>query len=355
MTTLACSKRFINLVLLILLLSGIQSTARSNDSPSATPTASEALSDIRPFRIGTGGSSGTYFPIGGLIAQALGPVSQTSLLTGEKYSNLRLLAQRSNGSVSNVGEIGNGLLESGLVQADVVHWAYHGSGPFSQRAPVTNLRAIATLYLESVHLVARRGSAISSVEDLAGKTVSVDEIGSGTQLDINPIFRAHNLELKSVKPVYLKAADAIDRMRDGRLDAFFIVAGYPVSGVSELIANGQADLIPIAGPGIDRLVDGHPFFTRDIIPKDTYANTNATDTLAVPAQWIVAAEIEDELVYRITKSLWSEHTARVLTEGHPKGQDVNFSSALLGMSIPLHPGASRYYRERDKKIPELLR
>lgn len=304
-----------------------------------------ANSQPDPFRIGTGGSAGTYFPIGSLIAQGISGRPDSVQKDDFELPNLLALAQRSNGSAANVSDIGDGLLEAGLAQADVVHWAFNGAGPFSGAAPISNLRTIGTLYFESLHLVVRADSDIFEVKDLVGKLVSVDEIGSGTQLNVQHIISTQGLGLDDIKTVYLKPIDAIDRLRREQLDAFFVVAGYPVAGVSELIADGVGRIVPIFGPDIISLQRSFPFFIVDKIPANTYGIARDVETLAVPAQLVVSADLDDNLVYRIAGLLWSDETLKLLSEGHPKGSELNFLSALVGLSAPLHPGAEKYYQK----------
>ena len=227
------------------------------------------------FRIGTGGSAGTYFPIGSLIANAFTDRATIQPATRYEIPQLLALAQRSNGSVANIREISEGLLEAGLVQADVAHWAFHGDGPFTSSKPLKNLRTVATLYLESLHLVVRNGSGIDGVSDLPGHRVSLDEVGSGTLLDVRPVLDAYGISVSELKPVYLKPTDAIDRLRREKLDAFFIVAGYPVTAVTELVNEGKARVIAIDGNSVTALLKEYPFFTFDSIPANTYNNSQA--------------------------------------------------------------------------------
>lgn len=305
-----------------------------------------AADDPITFRIGTGGSGGTYLPIGSLIAKAISGTNE--LNHGKTFYEPQLiaLAQRSTGSVSNVEDINSGLLEAGLAQADVVHWAYNGTGPFENEVPQENLRGLATLYLESVHLIVRDDAQINDIHDLVGKRVSLDEKGSGTRLDMLSILDAYDLTIDSIKAFYLKTSDAIDRLRTNELDAIFLVAGYPVNVVSELVAEGKARVVPIIGPPVEVISNDYPFFSIDSIPANTYKNKEAIATLGVPAQMIINSQVNDELAYNITSMLWNPNTLKMLRMGHPKGNDVQLSSALTGMDLPLHPGAERYYREQ---------
>ena len=311
------------------------------------PIADESRTpDQSLLRLGTGGSGGTYLPIGSLISQALSGSTEVNKSSPHYNPDLLVISQRSTGSASNVSDISEGLLEAGLAQADVAHWAYNASGPFEQQQAHRSLRGVATLYLESVHLIVRTDANINSIDDLEGQRVSLDELGSGTRLDILPILLAHGLTQESIKAVYLKPQDAIERLQQNQLDAFFIVAGYPVAAVSKLVSEGKVTVVPITGVHVDKIIETYPYFSVDTIPADTYQNTAAIDTLGVPAQLFVNESLDEKLVYSMTNLLWSPPTLALLKKGHPKGADVQLETALTGMHIPLHAGAKKFYVEQ---------
>jgi TRAP transporter TAXI family solute receptor len=300
------------------------------------------------FRIGTGGVTGTYYPIGGLIADIISsPPGARPCDRGGSCGvpGLVGIAQSSNGAVANVDAIRSGMLESGFAQSDIAHWAYTGTGIYEGKPKVDNLRAIANLYPESIHLVARKGAGISSVADLAGKRVSLDEPGSGTLVDARIILEAFGLSEEDLQAEYIKPGLAVARMHDEALDAFIIVAGYPTGSVAELCAGIGCELIPIEGPQVDTLLEEYRFFAKDVIPQGTYEGVSETPTLSVGAQWVVAAEIDEDLVYGITEALWHDNARILLDDGHAKGRTITLETALDGVGIPLHPGAERYYRE----------
>jgi len=298
------------------------------------------------LRIGTGGEHGTYFPVGTLIARALSdagarcPPAQTCGVPG-----LLAVAQISNGSVSNVEGIADALLEAALAQADVAWWAYTGSGIFAGETPRSKLRAVANLYPESVHIVARRDPNLRTVGDLRGRRVSLDEPGSGTLVDARIVIRAYGLGEQDLEPVYLKPQFAAEMLLAGKLDAFFIVGGYPARSVSDIARFGDVTLLAVQGAPAASVVDANPFFAPDVIPAGTYPGIPETRTLNVGAQLLVHASLAEALVYAITKVLWSERTRDILTGGHPKGEAIRRERALDGIGVPLHPGAARYYRE----------
>ena len=304
--------------------------------------------EMQFFRIGTGGVAGTYYPIGGLIADIISnPPGARPCDKGGSCGvpGLVAIAQSSNGSVANIESVGFGALESGFAQSDIAFWAYSGSGIFEGQDKMENLRAIASLYPESIHLVARKGAGINSVRDLKGKRISIDEPGSGTLVEALIILEAFGLSEDDIQAEYLKPSPAIAKIKNDELDAFVIVAGYPTGSVVELASQVGAELVPIDGPEVDRLIEQYEFFAKDEIPAGTYDGIGATPTISVGAQWVVGAEVDDDLVYGITSALWHENARKLLDSGHVKARAITLDTALDGIGIPLHPGAERFYRE----------
>lgn len=288
------------------------------------------------FRIGTGGTAGTYYPIGGLIANAISNPPQ-----------LVSTAVASNGSVANVNAIVGGAAESGFVQADVAYWAYSGTGMYDGKPKVSDLRSIANLYPESVHLIVRKASNVKSIADLKGKKVSLDEPGSGTLLNARAILAAFGVTEKDIRAEFVKPNQAAEQMKDGSLDAFFFTGGFPAAAISELASTGSGiAILPISGPEVEKLQKEFPFFATDEIPAGTYKDVGATKTIAVGAHWLTSAKISDDTVYAVTKGVWSDKARAGLDAGHAKGKAIRKETALSGLlGVPLHPGAERFYRE----------
>lgn len=307
------------------------------------------------FRIATGGTAGTYFPIGGLIANAISnpPGSRACDQGGSCGApGLVATAMASNGSVANVNGIAGGSIESGFSQSDVAYWAYTGTGVFEGKPAIDGLRSIANLYPESIHIVARADSGIESVADLKGKKVSLDEPGSGTLVDARLILAAYGLTEQDIEPEYLKPNQAADLMRDGNMDAFFFVGGFPAGAIAELATSRAIKLVPITGDQADAVIREYGFFAKNTVPGGTYAGVaDDVQTLAVGAQWITGASQPDDLVYEITKALWNENSRKLLDSGHAKGKEIRLETALDGIGVPLHPGAERFYREAGLAIP----
>lgn len=287
------------------------------------------------FRIGTGGTAGTYYPVGGMIANS---VSQPGKIV--------VTAQATNGSLANVTAIAGGQMESGFSQSDVATWAYHGGGLFEGKPKLSDLRMIANLYPESVHLVVKKGSGIRSVADLRGKRVSLDEPGSGTLVNARMILAAYGLKEADIRPEYLKPNQAGDKLKDGGLDAFFFVGGSPAGAIAELASSGTGiELVSLTGAQADALRQSNPYFAVDNIAAGTYKDVPAVQTLAVGAQWVTSAKVDTETVYQITKALFSDNTQKALQAGHAKGKFITRENAVKGVGIPYHPGAEKFYRE----------
>ena len=295
--------------------------------------AGPALAQQKFFRIGTGGTGGTYYPIGGLIGNAI------------STDTVNVSAVATNGSVANVNGIVGGSMESGFSQADVNFWAYTGTGIYEGKPKVEELRAIANLYPESVHIVVKKGLGAKTVADLKGKRVSLDEPGSGTLVNAKAILAAYGLSEKDIRPEYLKQQQCAEKLKDGSLDAYFQTTGFPQGTLTELAATNGFELLALAGPEADALQAKFTFFAKDEIPAGVYKDVAGVKTLSVGAQWVTSAKADADLVYEITKALWSDKTRAALDAGHAKGKAIRKETALLGLGIPLHPGAEKFYKE----------
>lgn len=312
-------------------------------------TTGASAQELQFFRIGTGGTAGTYYPIGGLIANAISsPPGSRACEDGGSCGVPGLIATAvaSNGSVGNVNAINGGTLEAGFSQSDVAYWAETGTGLWEGQPAVEKLRLVANLYPESIHLVAASSAGIASVADLKGKRVSLDEPGSGTLVDAKIILGAFGLTEADISPEYLKPDQSADRMRDGQLDAFFFVGGYPAGAIAELSSQFDVALVPITGPEIDAMREDYRFFADDVFPAGTYRGQDAdVPTISVGAQLVSSTDMSDELIYGVVKAMYNETTQKLLGAGHAKGKQITLENAVQGAGIPFHPGAEKFYKE----------
>ncbi len=299
------------------------------------------------FRIGTGPTGETHFPLGGVIASAISnpPGSRECEKGGScGVPGLIAVAQSTNGALANIAGIAAGTLDAALVHADVAYWAFHGTGPYQGKGAVENLRAVAMLYVDSMHLVARADSGIAAVGDLKGKRVSLGGPDSGTLIDSRLVLKTHRLDEKDLQAAYLKPGQAADALAAGEIDAFFAIDAPPAPAVAELARRVPISLVPIAGPEAETLRAEYPFFAAGTIPAGIYEGiAEPVATLDLGVVLLVGAQVPDQLVYGIARALWHASTQQLLKRGHPRGKLVQLEAAAERVGLQLHGGAAAYY------------
>jgi TRAP transporter TAXI family solute receptor len=324
----------------------------------ALPTSARAQDKRSPavqfFRIGTGPTTGVYFPVGAMIASVISnpPGSRPCDRGGScGVPNLIAVAQATQDSVERLGDIADRDIESALVQSDVAYLAYAGKGPFA-RGRVGNLRAIAKLYPEYLHVVVRGDLPIRSFADLRSRRIGLDTDGSGTRIMAQAVLPQVGLKLGDMTTRAITVSGAADQMRARRIDAFAFTSGIPAELILRLAEDMPLRLLPIS-PAIAQRVSksGRPGLYAGTIPANVYGDNAATPTVATDALWVVSAETDADLVYQLARALWHPNNRRLLDAGHPVGRAMQPGAALNGLTIPLHPGAERYYREMGFEIP----
>lgn len=303
----------------------------------------------RFFRIGTAATGGSFFEVGGVVASAIsGPTEGPSCGRGGSCGvpGLVAVAQATPGSVENIRMINARQIESGFAQGDLAGWGYNGRNLFAEAGPLRRLRAIGSLFPSAAHLVVKADSPIQSLADLRGKTVAIGEGGSGSAAAAAVVLAAagygqHDPIRRNIRP-----GPSAAELRAGTIDAWFLVGGYPVPAIRDLAATTPIRLIPIEGAVVDKLKADFPFYRVTDIPAGSYANVDTpTPSFGFSVLWLVNADVDTDLVYAITKSLWNPATAKLLTNLDPIGKRIRLDTALEGLSVPLHPGAARFYRE----------
>ncbi|MBI1364097.1 MAG: TAXI family TRAP transporter solute-binding subunit [Proteobacteria bacterium] len=318
-----------------------------------TATAQDGLHAALPerkegnvyFKLATGGIGGNYYPIGGLLAQGLSnPAGSRPCAEGGACGvpGLVVIPLSANASLSNMAALESGVVDGAIVQSDAAFWGYTGSGLFDKAH--TNVRFVATLFSENLHLVARTDSGIKSIRDLRGHLVGVGLNGSGTLEDARAVLSGENMSLNEIVPQYLTFEESIDRLEKGLIDALFFVAPTPSPQVKKLMHKGITP-VPIAGDLRQTLLDRFLFFDKVTLPAGTYGLKKPWETVGLGAQLLVRADLPDKLVYDLTTALWAPHT-QTLLRLHPKGKEVTTDTAFFALAVPMHPGAARYYREK---------
>lgn len=287
--------------------------------------------------MGTGGTSGTYYAFGGVLGQYI-----------KNNAGIDVIVVSTDGSKANIESIAAGDYQLGTVQSDVMAYAWEGTRSFESTGKVDSFRVVAGLYAEAVQLITM-DPEIKSVADLKGKAVSIGAPGSGTYFNAMDVLSAAGLAETDIKPQYQSFADSTDALKDGKIDAAFIVAGAPTAAITELCTTNSASLVPIDGDIAAKLMEACPFYTSYTIPAGTY-NGQAEDvtTVTVKATLIVAASASEDDVYNLTKAIFDNVDAIAAENG--KGKELSIENATSGMAAPFHAGAAKYFAEKGVTV-----
>jgi len=282
--------------------------------------------------IATGGTAGTYYPLGAGMAD----------IWNKNIKGMNAMVQSTGASVANINLLKNKEVDLIFVQNDVAFYAYNGVELFKEMFP--QLRGLATLYPETVQIVALADRGINSVYDLKGKRVAVGAAGSGTEVNARQILAAAGITYKDIKVQYLSFAEAASNLKDGNIDAAFVTAGHPTAAIVDLAAVRKIVLVPVADEIIASLQKDYPFYVKIVVPAGTYkgVDTDAV-TVAVKAMLAVRAEMPEDLAYQLLKTMYANQ--KRLIEAHAKGELIIPETGKEGMSIPLHPGAEKFFKE----------
>ncbi len=303
------------------------------------------------FRIGTGSAGGAYFPIGGLIANAISnpPGSRPCDKGGNcGVPGLVAIAQSTNASAHNVTAINAGAMEAGLTGGQTLFYAYHGEAKFKGKQK-PKLRVIANLYPEDLHLVLPKDKKLGSLKDLKGQRVGIAQAGSGTQIAVELMLDAQGLNRDNIDEAELNNSQSAERLADGQLDAYFYAAGTPVAAMIQLDNTKGMELYSFSGDEVVASNKAAPFYVPSTIKAGTYQGvTYDVSTLAVNGYLATSIDVDEDLIYQITKALWNDTTRKLLDNGHAKGKVIRLETALAGIEdlrVPLHPGAEKFYKE----------
>jgi len=318
--------------------------------PVIAQDASEPLQEPAFFKITTGSTASSYFAAGEALAALIShPPGADRCRTAQRCGPAGMLAvaQTSEGALANIIAVNAGDFQSGLAPADLLSDAVNGRGAFQTSGPATNIRAIANLYVETVHLLAAKDAGISELTNLAGRRVSVGPAGSGGNLYANLLLETGRLE-ESITTTELDLYDAADALISGDLDAFFYLGGAPVPFVQDMLATGLVDLVGIGGAPMAVLYESRTYILPHVIANGTYQGTAQRETIGTNAVWIVNTAVSDQRIYEITRALWQDDNRETLKAGEQKFNWYELDRAASDLPIGLHPGAQRYYDEVER-------
>ncbi|TFJ91275.1 TAXI family TRAP transporter solute-binding subunit [Lentibacillus salicampi] len=335
------------LVVLLFALAGCgsaQNEGDDSDSGSDDGGGDEASSseEVR-ITLGTGGMSGTYYPLG---------VAMTEQIFSNAEGVSQARAVSTGASVTNAQELAEGKYQAVLVQNDIAYYAVNGEtlADFEGNT-VDNMAGMTSLYPEDIQVVTTADSDIESLEDLKGKNVAVGDQGSGAEANANQILEAAGITYDDITAEFMGFGDASQGLQNGTIDAAFIVAGAPTSAIQELGANKDIRVLSLSDEIISNLTSEYSYYTERTIKADLYADYGQEEditTVAVMAILVVDSELPEDVVYNMTKDMFENKDA--LEAAHDRGSDITLETATDGMSIDLHPGAAKYYEEEGVSV-----
>lgn len=284
------------------------------------------------LKMATGGTTGTYYAYSGAVSQVL----------ASKLNNVSFDVQSTGASKANIYLVADKEADIAIVQNDVMYYASKGIDLFEGEGAVEGFSAMAGCYAEVCQIVSK--SDITSIEDLRGKRVSVGDIGSGCEFNARQILDAYGMSFDDIQVNNLSFGDSATALKDAKIDAFFCVAGAPTTAIVELATSNSINILRIDDEHADKLIADYPFYTKFDVPGGAYKGVDSNvQTVAVVATYIVSNDLDDKLVYDMTKALFEN--ADEIAKAHPKGAELNAEYSVSGISISIHPGALKYYKE----------
>ena len=292
-----------------------------------------AFAQQKFIAIGTGGTAGTYFPLGGAMAE----------IWNKNIAKMNATAQATGASAANINLLREGKIDIAFVQNDVAFYALNGVELFKDK-PYKDLRGMACLYNETVQLIALADSGIKTVADLRGKKVSVGAAGSGVEANARQFLEAAGLTYADIKVQYLSFAESASNLKDGNIDAAFTTGGFPIAAIQDLAISKKTVLVPVDKALLAKLMGKWSFYAPTVVPANTYNGiTVDTPSVAVKSMLVVSAKINADLVYEMLKTMYA-NTPRIVA-AHAQGANIKIATALEGMSLPLHAGAEKFFKE----------
>ncbi|MFC4409467.1 TAXI family TRAP transporter solute-binding subunit [Chungangia koreensis] len=293
--------------------------------------------EVEFLSILTGGTTGTYYPLGGMFAQLI-----------EDETGISTTPESSQASAANMTGLKDGKAEIAFVQTDIAYYAANGELMF-EGDKIDMVSAIGALYPETVQLVTTAKSGIKTFEDLKGKKVSVGAPGSGTYANAEQLLEIHGLSIKDdIKAQNLDFGESQESLQSGQIDAAFITAGTPTAAVETLNATTEVVIVPVEDAKADELIKKYPYYAKEVVPKGTYGLEEDVPTVSVGAMLVVQNDLPKDVVYKITKAIYEG--AGSLT--HPKGKFIKTETGLNGIGIPVHPGAKKFFDENGVKAEQ---
>jgi len=286
------------------------------------------------INIATGGTSGTYFPLGGAVADIL----------NKHVKGVNASAQSTGASVANINLLQQGKVDIAFVQNDIAYYAANGVEMFKDKK-VANLKGLATLYPETVQIITLDSTGIKSLADVKGKRIAVGAAGSGTEANARQILEAYGITYNDIKVQYLSFGEASSALKDGNVDVAFVTAGFPTAAIQDIASQHNVVLLPVEAEKADALIKKYPFYTKVNIPAKTYSEQPVDcEAVAVRCMLVITDKMDEQTAYDVTKAIFSNLDR--LKAAHAVAAVASAATAKDGMSIALAPGAEKFFKEK---------
>lgn len=286
------------------------------------------------INIATGGTAGTYYPLGGAIADIL----------NKNIPGCNASAQATGASIANINMLQQGQVDIAFIQNDNAYYAVNGTEMFKDKK-VTNLYGLATLYPETIQIVTLADTGITDLSQVKGKRVAVGAPGSGTEANARQILAEYGITYDDINVQYLSFAEASSALKDGNVDVAFVTAGHPTAAIQDIATQNNVVLLPVAPDKADALIAKYPFYTKVNIAANTY-NKQAADCSAVAVRCMLAVtdKMDADTGYAVTKAIYTNLDR--LKAAHSAANVITKESAMDGMSIPVNAGAEKFFKEK---------
>ena len=319
-------KKFFALMLTMLMILSLVACGSTDD-------------EVVKMRFVTGGESGTYYAFGGAIA-----THATNNAAG-----IEVVGLAGNGSKANCQELQAGNAELAFCQSDVMAYAYNGTNLFATEGKIDNFSTVAALYMEQVQIVTL-DPTIKTVADLKGKRVSIGAAGSGVYFNAVDILGAYGMTENDIIPTYQGFGDSANSLKDGQIDAAFVVSGAPTTAIVELATSKTTYIVELEDSYIEKLLEASPYYAKAVIKAGTYnGQTEDATTVAVGAVVLARNDIPEDAIYALTADIFDNAASQVST--HAKYGELSLEFGASITSVPYHPGAAKYFTEKGFTVP----
>ena len=317
-------KKFLAIILVVILaLGAVACGSKDADKPKKAS-----------LTMGTGGEAGTYFAVGGVLA---------NVLNEKNPDTMSVNVVSTGGSADNLQNMATGVYQLATVQSDVMTYAYNGTNSFADGGAMSDFRVLGGLYAETVQIFTCNPD-IKSVADLAGRSICVGDVGSGTYFNTVDVLAAYGLTLDDVNAVYQSFADSAESIKDGKIDAAVLTAGAPTTAIVDLTTAKDVYLVSIDDEHMEKLLADCPWYASYTIPAGTYKGVDTdTVTVTVKATLVCRADLDDDVAYTIVSTIYNN--ADAIAALHAKGAELSLDFATDGIAVPFAAGAAKFYAE----------